>query len=173
MNGSVPRQLSLIEDFFAIADDAGIECWLRGGWAVDFFLGEVTRTHGDIDLFVWASDGAKIISLLQRAGYRKVEGPPSDEQFNFVKEGEELHVALLARTPTGDIASAGKRWSDTPWPAGMLNAPLGRIGNIQARVINPEVQLWMKEMLPTWLPDRPLREHDRGDIERLRAALRR
>lgn len=102
-----------------------------------------------------------------------MEGPPPDEQCNFVKEGEELHVALLARTPTGDIVTAGERWSDTPWPAEMLNGPICQIGIIQARVINPEVQLWVKEMLPKWLPDRPPREQDRGDIERLRAALRR
>lgn len=171
MNNSVARQLSLIAEVFEIADEARIECWLRGGWAVDFFLGKVTRTHHDIDLFVWASEAPSLDLLLPKAGYEKLEGPPADEQCNFLKDGQELHVALLARSNAGDIVTAGERWSETPWPAGMLNGPLCRIGCIHARVVNPETQLWIKEMLPKWLPDRPPREQDRGDIERLRAAL--
>jgi hypothetical protein len=31
---------------------AGIEHWLFGGWAVDFYLGEITRTHDDLDLAI-------------------------------------------------------------------------------------------------------------------------
>ena len=33
----------------------GIEYWLFGGWAVDFYVGSVTRPHDDIDIAVWRS----------------------------------------------------------------------------------------------------------------------
>ncbi len=46
------RQLELIEEFALLAADAGIECWLRGGWALDFLVGRITRSHEDIDLFI-------------------------------------------------------------------------------------------------------------------------
>lgn len=43
-------QLKLLSEISAIC--ATIECrlWLRGGWAIDFLLGKVTRPHEDIDL---------------------------------------------------------------------------------------------------------------------------
>lgn len=47
------RQFSLIGEFASICNAAGIEHWLRGGRAMDFFLGQITREHEDIDLFVW------------------------------------------------------------------------------------------------------------------------
>jgi hypothetical protein len=45
------RQLELIGEIAALARTVGAELWLRGGWAMDFFLGRVTRQHDDIDLF--------------------------------------------------------------------------------------------------------------------------
>jgi hypothetical protein len=44
------RQLRLIHEFASLAGEAGVEWRLRGGWALDFFLGRVTRAHEDIDL---------------------------------------------------------------------------------------------------------------------------
>jgi lincosamide nucleotidyltransferase A/C/D/E len=32
--------------------DAGISCWLAGGWGVDALVGEQTRAHGDLDVVV-------------------------------------------------------------------------------------------------------------------------
>ncbi|MFF7972996.1 nucleotidyltransferase domain-containing protein [Streptomyces sp. NPDC007905] len=51
---------------------------LRGGWAMDVFLGEVTRDHGDIDWFAWARDAAVLADVLTRPGHTPVPGPPSD-----------------------------------------------------------------------------------------------
>ena len=43
------RQLSDIAEFARLFEDAALDYWLFGGWAVDFHVGEVTRAHGDID----------------------------------------------------------------------------------------------------------------------------
>lgn len=37
------QQLGLIGEIVAMAAELEAQVWLRGGWAVDFFLGEVTR----------------------------------------------------------------------------------------------------------------------------------
>jgi hypothetical protein len=54
------RQLRLIAEIVALSADTGIELWLRGGWALDFFLGEPTREHRDIDWFGWAADAPRV-----------------------------------------------------------------------------------------------------------------
>ncbi|GAP52560.1 aminoglycoside adenylyltransferase, partial [Streptomyces azureus] len=45
------RQLRLIGETVEFAKALGVEVWLRGGWAMDFFIGEPTRDHEDIDWF--------------------------------------------------------------------------------------------------------------------------
>jgi hypothetical protein len=86
------RQLALIAEFVALCQEASIQCWLRGGWAMDFFLGRVTREHEDIDLFVWAKDAGTLARELEQAGFREVEGPPPEAQRDFVKAGEALQT---------------------------------------------------------------------------------
>jgi hypothetical protein len=137
------RQLKLIEEFVSVAETAGAACWLRGGWAVDFLVGRVTRAHEDLDLFIWAADAPMLLPILDRHGFQEVGGPPPAMQRNIVKDGEELHVTLLERNEIG-VVTAGGRWADAPWPAGMLDGPIGRVGHIRCRVISPEAQLYAK-----------------------------
>src|SRR4051812_4141655 len=63
------RQLRVIAEVAGLASAAGIEVWLRGGWAMDFFLGEVTRPHVDVDWFCWAADADRLAALLHARGY--------------------------------------------------------------------------------------------------------
>jgi hypothetical protein len=163
------RQLALIEEFASLAEGAGVDCWLRGGWALDFLLGRITRPHEDIDLFVWASDASKLVAVLERYGYEEVGGPPPAQQRNLVKAGEELHVTLLERNAAG-VVTAGGRWADSPWPEGMLDGPVGRIGEVSCRVISAEAQLWAKEEVPKALGHEQ-RDRDPGDLELLRRAV--
>lgn len=165
------RQLDLIEEFVALAAGAGIECWLRGGWALDFLLGRVTRPHGDIDLFVWAADAPALLAVLVRHGYEEVGGPPPEQQRNLVKADEEFHVTLLERNELG-VVTAGGRWADSPWPARMLEGPVGRIGDVRCRVISAEAQLWAKGGC-RGRSDTFQREHDPADTALLREALAR
>jgi Aminoglycoside-2''-adenylyltransferase len=38
--------------------------WIAGGWALDLFLGEVSRPHGDIDVGIFRGDAPKICATL-------------------------------------------------------------------------------------------------------------
>jgi hypothetical protein len=42
-----------------MAAELNVPVWLRGGWAMDFFLGQVTRDHADIDWFARAADAGR------------------------------------------------------------------------------------------------------------------
>jgi hypothetical protein len=156
------RQLALIEEFVSLCEGLGIECWLRGGWALDFLLGRITRPHGDIDLFIWSRDAEVLLAALWQHGYVPVAGPPPEQQRNLTKAGEELHATLLERSKVG-VVTAGGRWADSAWPDGMLDGPVGRIGDVRCPVISAEAQLWAKVEIPKALAHTQ-REYDATDI---------
>lgn len=56
MAGIGTAQLKAIADVNSVLDCARIDHWLFGGWAVDFYVGSVTRPHDDVDIAVWQSD---------------------------------------------------------------------------------------------------------------------
>jgi hypothetical protein len=53
----------------------------------------------------------------------------------------------------------------------MLDAPPGRIGDLECPVISPRAQIEIKKMMPVWVPGMARRSKDAADIARLRAAL--
>lgn len=166
------RQLRLIGETVEIAKALGVEVWLRGGWAMDFFIGEVTRSHVDIDWFAWAEDAPALTGGLLRAGYEPLTGSPADQQLDFCKRGVECSFALLSKDPFGRVVVAGGPWVGKMWPEGILDAPVGRIGALRCRIIGPRAQIEIKQMMPVWVPGRPRRRKDTEDIARLEAALR-
>src|SRR5215813_9682224 len=46
-------QLSALAEVTESLQKAAIDYWLFGGWAVDFYVGSVTRLHDDVDLAIW------------------------------------------------------------------------------------------------------------------------
>jgi len=50
-------------------DAAALEHWFFGGWAVDLWVGRLTRAHDDIDVLVWREDEAPVQEELQAAGW--------------------------------------------------------------------------------------------------------
>nr|WP_202516401.1 aminoglycoside adenylyltransferase [Streptomyces sp. SID161] len=166
------RQLRLIGETVEISKTLGVEVWLRGGWAMDFFIGEVTRDHVDIDWFAWAEDAPALTDGLLRSGYEPLSGPPADQQLDFCKQGVESSFALLSKDRFGRVVVAGGPWAGEVWPEGMLDAPVGRIGALRCRIISPRAQIEIKQMMPVWVPGRPRRRKDTEDISRLEAALR-
>jgi hypothetical protein len=72
------RRMRLIGDVLAIATGLGVPVWLRGGWAMDFFLGQVTRDHVDIDWFAWLADAPVLDAALAHSGYRTIGHAPAE-----------------------------------------------------------------------------------------------
>lgn len=169
-SGPTGRQLDAVAQTVRTARDLGIEVWLRGGWAMDFFLGEVTREHTDVDWFAWAADADALTAALTGRGWRVQPGPPPDQQRDLVRDGVEMNIALLARDGAGQVVVAGGPWAGAPWPAGMLAAPPGRIGSLTCPIVSPAAQIEIKSMMPVWVPGLRRRDKDARDIARLRAA---
>lgn len=166
------RQLRLIAETSRIADALGVDLWLRGGWAMDFFLGSATRDHTDIDWFTRRQDAEQLTRELLRSGWERLPGPPRDQQLDFGKQGEESSFALLDEDGSGHAVVAGGPWAGERWPDGMLDGPLGRIGATACQVISPAAQIEIKRMMPVWVPGRPRRAKDAEDIRVLETALR-
>jgi len=67
--GLADEQLAAIDELVTLAYELGVPVWLRGGWAMDFFLGRLTRDHADIDWFALAEDGQQLADGLISHGF--------------------------------------------------------------------------------------------------------
>ncbi|GII55471.1 hypothetical protein Pth03_38600 [Planotetraspora thailandica] len=170
--GREAEQLRVIAEVVGIAAERGIEVWLRGGWAMDFYLGEITRDHRDVDWFAWAEDAQSLAGELLKRGYEPLPGPPPEQQLDFLRDGVDVSFALLARDEVGRVVVGGGPWRGEPWPEGMLDGPPGRLGRLRCAIVSPEAQIEIKQMMPVWVPGMPRRAKDADDIARLQAALR-
>ncbi len=118
-----------------------------------------------------SKDAPALAHALERAGFVEEGGPPLEAQRDFTKDGEEVQIALLALNQRGQVVVAGGPAAGTPWPEGMLASPGGRIGDVECPIVNPRVQVEIKEKFPVWRPDLPPRAKHQADIARLRDAF--
>jgi lincosamide nucleotidyltransferase A/C/D/E len=83
-------------------DEAGVEYWLDGGWAVDAVLGEQTRPHADLDLIVQVGDLTALREALGRDGFAEVSG---GRDVNFVLRDDrrrEMDIHAMRLDEAGD-----------------------------------------------------------------------
>lgn len=78
----------------ASLDEAGVQSWLAGGWAVDALAGRQTRRHGDLDVVVPLDELDRAATRLERLGYRLM----LDQDFG---SGHWMPRRLLFRDPLG------------------------------------------------------------------------
>jgi hypothetical protein len=71
------QQLAAIASLSGALDELGLDYWLFGGWAVDFWVGSITRDHDDIDVAARRSDQDAIKAALLEVGWRHT--PAVDE----------------------------------------------------------------------------------------------
>ena len=159
----VRRHLEAIEHLVAVAAELRVELWLRGGWAMDFFLGEVTRDHNDIDWFALAGDAARLRDALVQQGFQDVTRA-SRQQIDLVRENVEHGIALVDRDQNGRATVAGGPFQGEAWPDGMLGKDTGTLLGVHARIISPAAQIEIKRMMPTWNPNLRRRQKDLEDI---------
>jgi hypothetical protein len=100
------EQLAAIADLSRVLDQHAVDYWLFGGWAVDFYVGAVTREHDDIDVAAWRRDYDTIKAALEAAGWRHT--PVADEvvgtryqfgsaqvEFTFVVAQDDGSIVVL------------------------------------------------------------------------------
>src|SRR2546426_10601110 len=138
-------------------DDAGIEWWIHGGWALDALLGAETRPHDDLDLAVTRAHVERLEATLLEFRRIRDEWPAS-----FVladARGRQIDIHPIR------IDDRGDGWQEQPsgemalWPREAL-AGRGRIRDREVRCTSPEFEL-ASHLYPGH------DDVDRSDIERL------
>lgn len=170
MGDLAQRQLASIAEVLAVAGAADVPVWLRGGWAMDFQLGAVSRPHRDVDWYCWRDDADRLAALLLARGWRPDPRMPVKMQLDLYADDVEVSFAYLGRDSAGRVTVGAGPWTGTPLPAGMLDAPPGRLGSRSAPTISVAAQIEFKQMYPIWMPERPRRPKDADDLARLRGA---
>ncbi|MEV0459335.1 nucleotidyltransferase domain-containing protein [Catellatospora methionotrophica] len=165
------RQLAAIAEISGAAARDGIALWLRGGWAMDFHLGRITRPHADVDWFCWAADADRLTAVLTELGFTAYGEHDRRLQRDFLRGDVDLGVGLLGRDAAGCATVPAGPHAGTRWPHGMLDGPPGSLGGVTCPVISPQAQIEIKDMMPVWVPGLPRRDKDRTDIALLTASL--
>ena len=110
------RQLAALAQVHDRLGHAGLDYWLFGGWAVDFYAGSVTRSHDDVDIAVWLDDLPRIASLLEEDGWRHAPHEDEDGGTGYEREGVRLELMFLSRGPAGEaftpFAHGRADWGD-------------------------------------------------------------
>jgi hypothetical protein len=112
-------QVEAIGHLDFILGGAGLDYWLFGGWAVDFWVGRVTREHDDVDVAAWRRDYDEIRMALVAAGWRhtptknEVVGTgytwqSAEVEFTFVEARDDGSVVIPF--PDGEIV-----WTSEPF----------------------------------------------------------
>ncbi|TWP31773.1 nucleotidyltransferase domain-containing protein [Leekyejoonella antrihumi] len=147
------EQLAAVAEVLGAGRRGGIEIWLRGGWAMDFYLGEISREHLDVDFFAWRHDLPQLVESLVANGWSEIGTHPRDQQRDLRRGAVELGFAPLERDVEGRVVVGGGPWRGTRWPADILSdAVVGHIGDLCCPVISPRAQVEIKQMMPEWVP---------------------
>lgn len=120
-----------------ILEATGVEVWLNGGWGVDALLGEQTRTHDDMDVFMSSSDVGAVQDALRPLGFVLVvdELPQGFVLRDAADRRVDFHP--LAMQPDGRGVQhmlTGETW--TLYAAGFLGR--GQVGDRTVRCLTPD-----------------------------------
>lgn len=135
--GQTESQLNILKGISAIFCSLEHEFWIRGGWAIDFLLGKVTRLHDDIDLITWIHHREQLELAMMEYGFERI---PVREQFrerqsDFRKDNVEVTLGYITRTNQGNLIMNGlQEWE---WNADSLMAQCFILHGISARVLSP------------------------------------
>ena len=108
----------------ATMDDAGVCCWLDGGWGVDALLGRQTRQHNDLDLVVVSTDLAGARSVLTAQGFAVLRDWLPTTLAMRDDAGREVDFHPIERTADGggdQLLPDGTRYHYSPPAAGSVD----------------------------------------------------
>jgi Aminoglycoside-2''-adenylyltransferase len=132
----VNDQLSALRDVVATLERHGIDYWLFGGWAVDFYAGAVTREHDDVDVAIWLTDVSLISSLLEGEGWRDLHDPDVDGGIAFGRGGVRLELTYLHEDADGEIYTPLLDGTRGRWTSDSLGAETRTLEGVSARLVS-------------------------------------
>jgi len=128
------QQLSALARMSEQLEDAGVEYWLFGGWAVDFYVGSVTRAHDDLDVAVWLEDMPRIAELLQSDGWRHAPFDDEDGGTGYERGAVRLEFTYLVRAAGTGIFTPMQH-GRAPWSDEALANDTGELHGGRSRLV--------------------------------------
>jgi hypothetical protein len=154
------HQLQAIQRLQERLERDQLECWLFGGWAVDFHARRVTRRHDDIDIAVWWTDWPAVHTRLVEDGWVHAPEPEEDGYTSYRRDSLHLDVAFLERDDDGVIYTP-LRDGRGSWPRDSFPGDILELENARARVVSRSSLLTDKSIRRD---DPSTREKDRADL---------
>ena len=165
MDASTRTQFDLISELATLFHSARSRFWLRGGWALDFLIGRITRSHSDIDLVTFRRHAGQIESLLLGAGY-EVATVTEQAAIHFIKAGQDVGIAFIKRDADGRFVTPGREF--WPWPP--FPQVLRTLEGVACRTMSAEALLEEKVNYEKY-SKRPPRPKDLKSIQTLRSLV--
>ena len=138
---------------------------------MDFHLGEVTRSHVDIDLVTWNRHRKRVRQPFSEYGFVETESSPSSVSFR--KHGRDLSTAFILKGMDGEVLLAGFEDGDPLYlSVDSLGGSPCSLNDLTCLVVAVEGLIREKESAQRWI-GRPLRSKDVEDLKVLRNLLRR
>lgn len=153
------------EDVLTVLDalaDRRVPVWVAGGWGIDALLGEQTRAHADLDLAFRAEDETELLTALAHHGYRIVLDYRPARIAVGDDAGHEVDLHPVHFDALGYGVQAGFRDEVFHYPPDGFT--IGSIARRPVACLTAEQQL-------RFHGGYELRERDRADLARLRAAF--
>ena len=159
------RGLSMVGSASDALERAGLEHWFFGGWAVDLWVGGLTRPHEDIDVLVWRRDEGRVHEALQGAGWVHTPTPEDLVGTNYARDGYVLQLTFGVAGPEGSFV--------VPVPeqpmvlsSGPLAFAIRKLNDVSVRLLTLDMMLATKG---TPRLDEVGGAKDRADLEALRS----
>jgi aminoglycoside-2''-adenylyltransferase len=131
-------QLTALRDVHEMLTRAGVDYWLFGGWAVDFYAGAVTRSHSDVDIAVWLDEHERIATLLVAKGWKHAPYDDEDGGTGYERDGVRLELTFLVRDEDGEVFIP-LRSEPARWSKDAFRNELGELNGVRARLIALDV----------------------------------
>jgi hypothetical protein len=130
-------QLASIADITAALDANDIDHWLFGGWAVDFWVGAITRAHDDIDLAAYLDDYDAIRAVLLDAGWEHIPRGNDDAWAIYARHGLEVEFTFVV--DDGGSLVIPMPGEPILWSTGPFGDAVRDLGGVRSRVIPLEL----------------------------------
>ena len=128
----------------------GVDVWITGGWGVDALLGQQSRPHNDIDIFVQKKDTAVFTEMLRSNDYFETDTEEIDTMVWRDTYDRIIDLHLFEFKEEGTLRFQNKIYPD------IFNGK-GTIGGITVRCMPAEAQLQYHQ-------DYEIREKDIHDV---------
>lgn len=124
-------------EIITYAEDNEMDIWLDGGWGVDALLGEETRSHNDVDLFVEERNVKKFIKILKEKRFIEVIEDYTTADHTVWKDDKDRIVDLhvFEFNERGDIV-----FERESYPSSVFSG-IGKIGDKVIKCIDAENQV--------------------------------